>query len=144
MRHRGQINEVEVDLPKSSLGADDLAALEEAFFSRYEALYGKGSSFRGARLELVNLRCRARAATPRPAIRDVGTANVDAPQKAMRSVYWTDAAARRDTPVFDGDAMHPGAEIVGPAIVETRDTTVVIHPGQRLKADGWGNFTLDA
>jgi len=55
MRHKGQINEVEVVLPTSRLPDgfhDDLA---NRFFARYEQLYGKSSSFRGARLEMVDV-----------------------------------------------------------------------------------------
>jgi N-methylhydantoinase A len=44
--------------------------------------------------------------------------------------------------VYDGEAMRPGNALAGPAIVETRDTTVVVHPGMRLGVDPLGNFVL--
>ncbi len=50
MRHRGQINEVEVLLPEARLARGQLEALRERFVERYERLYGHGSSYRGARL----------------------------------------------------------------------------------------------
>jgi N-methylhydantoinase A len=58
-------------------------------------------------------------------------------------VYWADAKRRLDTSVYDGDCLLPGNRLEGPGIVETRDTTVVVHPGQTLSVDKFGNFELD-
>jgi N-methylhydantoinase A/oxoprolinase/acetone carboxylase beta subunit len=38
--------------------------------------------------------------------------------------------------------LKPGNRIAGPAIVETTDTTVVIHPRRTLKVDAFGNFEI--
>ncbi len=66
MRHKGQINEVEVILPwRRAEGAFE-EPLKELFYERYEQLYGSGASFRGARVEIVTYRVRATAETPRP------------------------------------------------------------------------------
>ena len=48
LRHRGQINEVEVPVAGASLSDGDLQPLAEAFYEKYERLYGRGSSFRGS------------------------------------------------------------------------------------------------
>jgi N-methylhydantoinase A/oxoprolinase/acetone carboxylase beta subunit len=32
--------------------------------------------------------------------------------------------------------------VKGPAIVETADTTVVVHPGRTLRVDALGNFEI--
>src|SRR5258708_7960866 len=66
MRHRGQINEVEVMLPEKRVGGPLWGPLHRRFYARYEQLYGSGSSYGEARLEIVTLRLRATAATPRP------------------------------------------------------------------------------
>lgn len=44
--------------------------------------------------------------------------------------------------MYDGDALASGNQIKGPAIVETADTSVVVHPGSTLKFDTLGNFEL--
>ena len=31
----------------------------------------------------------------------------------------------------------------GPAIVESRSSTVVVHPGNELAVDGYGNITIE-
>src|SRR5215469_6505571 len=66
MRHRGQINEVEVPLPEKRLAGAFEPTLRRRFSVRYEQLYGRGSSYAEARAEIVTLRLRASAATPRP------------------------------------------------------------------------------
>src|SRR5437773_3806046 len=66
VRHKGQINEVEVLLPWSRLPADFEPNLRKMFVERYEQLYGRGSALAGAQLEFVVSRLRARALTPRP------------------------------------------------------------------------------
>jgi N-methylhydantoinase A/oxoprolinase/acetone carboxylase beta subunit len=35
-----------------------------------------------------------------------------------------------------------GNTIKGPAIVETSDTNVVVHPGRTLRVDALGNFEI--
>ena len=42
MRHRGQINEVEVMLPEGRLEGDFAEPLRQRFYDRYEQLYGRG------------------------------------------------------------------------------------------------------
>ncbi len=66
MRHKGQINEVEVMLPEERVRSSLWEPLHQRFYARYEQLYGSGSSYGEARLEIVTLRLRATAATPRP------------------------------------------------------------------------------
>ena len=44
--------------------------------------------------------------------------------------------------MFDGEKLASGNQIKGPAIVETSDTTVVVHPGTMLRLDALGNFEL--
>jgi hypothetical protein len=36
----------------------------------------------------------------------------------------------------------PGNGIVGPSVVETPDTAVVLRPGQLLQVDAFGNFEI--
>lgn len=145
LRHRGQINEVEVPLPGESLDEAGLPALVEAFYEKYERLYGRGSSFRGARLEAVTFRVHAGAPLPKPVLPRLEPVAAEPPQGARRpsrQVYWAEAKAWRESPVFDGSLLEHGHVVAGPAIVETTDTTVVVHPGQTLRIDALGNFEL--
>jgi N-methylhydantoinase A len=146
MRHKGQINEVEVTLPAPRVSGDFHEALRERFYARYEQLYGRGSSYRNARLEIVTFRLRATAATPKPNLSAgaTGTERIaDAARRGSRPVYWADLKRAETTPIFDGAHLAPGNRIDGPAVIETTDTTVVVHPGRHLTVDTYGNFAID-
>ena len=144
MRHRGQINEVEVPLPEKRLKPGFEPALRRRFAARYEQLYGRGSSYGEARVEIVTLRLRASAATPRPRLARVAKRAriVARAGRGKRSVYWSDLGRTAATPIYDGALLVPGNRLAGPAIVETTDTTVVVHPGRALAVDAFGNFEL--
>jgi N-methylhydantoinase A len=141
VRHKGQINEVEVPLPWTRLPADYDPRLRRLFVGRYEQLYGRGSALPGAQLEIVVCRLRARALTPRPRLTRARSASGRIPKGAVlepRRIWWRKGLKR--TPVFDGAQLVAGNTLRGPAIVETTDTTVVVHPGTTLRVDNLGNF----
>jgi N-methylhydantoinase A len=145
VRHRGQINEVEVLLPWDRVPESYEPLLRKLFVQKYEKLYGRGSALAGAQLEIVVARLRARALTPRPKLvvsRRNSSVIPGAARRKPRSIYWPDLGKLRKTPVFDGEKLAIGNRIKGPAIVETADTTVVVHPGRTLRLDALGNFEI--
>lgn len=146
LRHRGQINEVEVPVESDFFDDAIMHDVIERFFDKYDATYGKGAAFRNGRLEIVTLRCRAISEGGRPPFQQVLLKDGDVPAAAVRPsrrVYWTSLKSRVETDIFDGDSLPAGARINGPAIVETALTTVVVHPGQFLTVDTYGNFEIN-
>src|SRR5687768_61216 len=142
VRHRGQINEVELLLPYGRIPSNYEPALRALFTERYEKLYGRGSALAGAQLELVVCRLRARALTPRPKLNKASKTTRSIPKQALRKprqIYWS---GLKKTPVYDGERLAAGNTITGPAIVETSDTAVVVHPGRTLRVDSLGNFEI--
>ena len=142
VRHKGQINEVEVLLPYGRLPSRYEPQLRRLFTERYEKLYGRGSALAGAQLELVVYRLRARALTPRPRLVKAKGGSKVIPRDALRKPRLIQWASLRKTPVYDGERLAIGNRIRGPAIVETSDTTVVVHPGRTLAVDPLGNFEI--
>jgi len=145
LRHKGQIHEVEVLLPWTRAASGYEPVLRKRFVERYEQLYGRGSALAGAQLEIVVCRLRARALTPRPKLVRARTSSAKIAPRALlrkREIYWPDLKRRRLTPIYDGERLVTGNRIAGPAIVETADTTVVVHPGRSLRLDPLGNFEM--
>ncbi len=145
VRHKGQINEVELSLPFSRFSSSYETRLRKDFVARYEQLYGRGSALAGAQLELAVFRLRARALTQKPRLVVSKTASRSIPRRAKRKkrdIFWPDLKKHRATPVFDGEKLLAGNRVEGPAIVETADTTVVVQPGATLRLDALGNFEI--
>ena len=145
MRHRGQINEVEVLLAGKRLHGSFAEGLSRRFYTRYEQLYGRGSSYAEARLEIVTLRLRATAATQPPKLTAARKRSAMPGARALlgkRNIYWAELKKAVTSPIYDGALLVPGNRMRGPAVIETTDTTVVVHPRRALEVDAFGNFEI--
>jgi N-methylhydantoinase A len=146
IRYKGQINEVEVPVPAGDLDETALARLVGDFHRRYETVYGQGAGFLEARVEVVTYRVRASAVSPKPRIvaaPEAAREPVAEARRPSRPVYWSELGDFDVTPVFLGDRLTPGNVIVGPAIVQVPDTTIVVHPFQTARVDPYGNVLID-
>jgi N-methylhydantoinase A len=144
MRHKGQINEVEV-VVTAPLSDNDLETLHAQFLERYELIYGKGASLPWAKLEAVTFRIRAFAKTPKPDLvpQEISGSQVEpAAQVSVRPIYWSEPRQTVETPIYSGAKLMSGNQICGPAVIETTDTTLVVHPGRQVDVDVFGNFVL--
>jgi N-methylhydantoinase A/oxoprolinase/acetone carboxylase beta subunit len=63
--------------------------------------------------------------------------------KGERSAYWEAYGGFHPTPIVDRDSLKPENVLEGPAIVEGRDTTVVLEPGAKLTVDPYLNFIIE-
>jgi N-methylhydantoinase A len=145
MRYVKQVFEVAVPIDLEALRSGGSEVLETAFETAYENLYGKGSGFREAGIELVTLRVTAVGRSEiRPQLpqRPLGGADASAAKRSSRPVYWRRLGGFEDTPVYDGQKLQPGNRIEGPAMIEERATGVPVHPGQLLEMDGMGNLII--
>jgi N-methylhydantoinase A len=139
----GQGYEVRVPLPAGALDEGSRATLVEAFETVYKQLYGRI----GPNVGLEIMSWRLVVSGPRPTLRlraegpDSGTA--EQALKGSRRVYHPEWREYRESPVYDRYKLAPGATFVGPAIVEERESTVVIGPGGRCMVDVLRNLRVD-
>ena len=140
MKFNLQIHRVEVPVPEGDLGPAEAEAQVGAFVERYEEIYGRGSAFAGAGVQIGVLRvvARGRVRTPRPQALGEGAA---ARPASERPVWWANGGFR-DTPVYDGTELGAGAAFYGPAVVEMPETTIVVPPGHRGRVDALGSFVI--
>ena len=142
MRYVGQGYEVQVPLEDHRSPEGMHARLARAFEAAYLQLYGRTE--RGAPLEIVSWRVVVMTETPdiTPAavatLRDEGNA-----LKGRRPVY--SALSRRfvETPVYDRYRLGMETDLRGPAIVEERESTVVVPEGARITVDRYRNLIVD-
>lgn len=143
MRHRGQGHEIVVDLPWKSLADIDLdRELRPHFYERYETLYGHAHKH----LDLEVMTCRLRASGPRPTV-DLPKARpadggAETALKGRRRAYLPDARDFVEMPVYDRERLPAGAQIVGPAIVEEKDSTALVGGHAVARVDEYLNLVV--
>ncbi|MGE0876803.1 MAG: hydantoinase/oxoprolinase family protein [Burkholderiales bacterium] len=141
LRYVGQSSELSVRLRGTTLDAAVLEALREDFQQAYLETFGYASD---EPLELVNLRLTARGARPnRLAFGNVRLEEAAlAGVQGMRQVSFARGEALVQTPVVARGALGEAFRD-GPLIVESYDTTVVVPPGARVRADAIGNLIVE-
>jgi N-methylhydantoinase A/oxoprolinase/acetone carboxylase beta subunit len=141
VRYAGQGHELSVPLPAGPLDGDALPAIQRAHARVYEAHYGY-SEPPGAPLEATNWKLEIACVAPPLAIEPSGGGGRDA-RKGSRPVYFPEAAGFVDCAVYDRYRLGPGVTVAGPAVVEERETTAVLLPGDRAAVDRHGNLIIE-
>jgi N-methylhydantoinase A len=110
------------------------------FHDRHEQRYGH--AYPEEPVELVTVRLRARGLVDEPDLRaeSVDGTVADAVTETREVVY--DGRAR-ETRVYERDTLPTDAEFDGPAVVEGRESTVVVHPDQRVRVDEYRNLHVE-
>jgi N-methylhydantoinase A len=84
---------------------------------------------------------RPRLALPR-APRRPG-ASADTARKGGRRAWVPEQRVFAEVPVFDRYALAAGVALAGPAILEERESTVLLGAGAWARVDEWGNLVAD-
>jgi N-methylhydantoinase A len=140
LRYENQEHGVEVLLPDGEIDPAAVDEIAESFHRAYEREY----TYRlDAPIEFVGTHVVAiaeigkLAPMPLPA---TGRELTDA-VKGRRSVdYATEGVHEAD--VYDGALLEPGMTLDGPAIIETKGSTVVVHPANEAAVDDYGNLII--
>jgi N-methylhydantoinase A len=132
LRYRGQ--SFELTVPFS--GLDEL---EARFHVEHSQRYGY--RMEDEPVELVSLRLVATLAVPKPELRAEPVGKAPALPDRRRTVNldgdWHQVA------ILEGDRLAPGSAIVGPAMVEYPESTVVVRQGWRGAVDQVGSLELE-
>jgi N-methylhydantoinase A len=62
--------------------------------------------------------------------------------RERRSLYLDAQAGFEIAPVYDGNQLRPGHAIDGPALIEEKNTTILIGHNDRLEIDAADNFLI--
>jgi 5-oxoprolinase (ATP-hydrolysing)/N-methylhydantoinase A len=142
MRLTGQFHDIEVPVPNGPLDSRAAAPLREAFEREYRRRYH--AVLTGYAPLVLNWRLRAVGPEPRVTVPH-GAALLDGaarPPVAARPAYFPEAGGMADTPVLDRYALPVGARRDGPLIVEERESTTIVGPGDALWVDEAGNLRV--
>jgi len=140
LRYENQEHSVEVPLPAGPIDEAAMDEITETFHGSYEREYTyrleAPTEFVGAHIvAIAEVGKLAPTALPTTG-RRLGDA-----LKGRRAVdYATDGIHEAD--IYAGELLDPGMSFDGPAIVETKGSTVVVHPGNELTVDDYGNLVI--
>ena len=124
LRYFGQQNEVTITFPEDPRLGRSGADITRIFEAAYLAQYGVLPSH--VPVEIVSWRLTATGPDADVQhVRNIATSSSQ--QKGTRAVtLW---GAGRQVPVYDRGALATGCQIDGPAIIEERETTIILPPG---------------
>ncbi len=142
-RYIGQGYEVRTPVPAGRVGTESKEGMIQEFERVYRQLYGREGPAVG--VEVVNWRVQTSGPKPRMILRpdDATTGSAKEAVKGERPVYHPEWGEYRPTPVYDRYRLDSGASFDGPAIVEERESTVVIGPGARCTIDELRNLRVN-
>ena len=141
MSYAGQTHTVAVPMPLGEDGSGNLdaAGVLAAFRATYSGAYGR---LLEAPVRVLNLRSAVVGLRPKIdllSLAPVGGSMGEA-SRGVRRVHlggWVEAA------VYERLALPVGAEVVGPAVLEQPDTTILVLAGQVGRVDRFGNLVLE-
>ena len=133
MRYAGQSSELGIPVGQSALSPQILAEVVEQFHLEHERSYGYSS--RTERVQLVNLRLRARGMDRQDHLPSPAALRTSGSRKAAteRQVFFGPERGCIKAPILRrGDLT--AKVLAGPLIVEEYDTTIVVPPGGEIHA----------
>jgi len=138
MRFVGQGTETSVTVPAG--GDDWVERAEAAFRSAYGSRFGDVAP-RGVEVEILTWRVNARGRDPEARLGFAGHAEGES-RTGTRPAWFPDHGYV-DAAVHDRYRLRPGAELHGPALVEERESTLVVPPGARCTVGDDGTILLE-
>jgi N-methylhydantoinase A len=145
MRYRRQVHVVTAPLGIGPVNEELLDEATARFEALYRERYGPEAAYREAGIELVTFRVRGSGVVRKPELAELPLENPDATGARLGTVRaWVDETGRReDVPGFSFELLRPGNRLVGPALVWTPITTVVVAPGYEAQMDSYRNLVLE-
>jgi N-methylhydantoinase A len=142
MRYRRQVHVIGTPIEgPENLSASDLDRARARFEALYAERYGKEAGYREAGTEMVAFHVRGIARLRKPELREQPPADRD-PEAAYVETRDSHFGGMRAARCYDFERLQSGNEIVGPAIIWTPITTVVVHPGQKALCDPYKNIAI--
>ncbi|WP_345900788.1 hydantoinase/oxoprolinase family protein, partial [Martelella sp. UBA3392] len=140
-RYQNQEFAVEVPVPAGPVTDETLTKMVSEFHEIYEREY----TYRlAAGVEIIGLHLVAAAEVGKlelVALPKTGAKLEDAVKGRRMVDYATEG--RHEATIYDSTKFEPGMAFTGPAVIEDPGTTIVVHPGNRVSIDEFGNTHIE-
>jgi N-methylhydantoinase A len=118
----------------------DIASIRADFEARHQRQFGHHQP--NGQIEIVNLRLVGVARLSGIRLPDLPLTDAAPVPHEQRAVHLDPQSGFRTVPIYDGNRMRPGQKVDGPALIEERNTTILIGAGDRLEIDASDNFLI--
>ncbi|RZL84849.1 MAG: hydantoinase/oxoprolinase family protein [Rhodococcus sp. (in: high G+C Gram-positive bacteria)] len=143
IRYTMQMTEVSTPVATGKLDVHDIDAIGKEFERLYENIYGKGSGFSEAGLQIITYRVRAIGQLHiRPVLPEHQLVDEPAQPSGTREVFLDVVHGVEPTTIYDYTQLGSGHRIGGPAVVEAPTTTVALPRGTTTTVDRLGNLVI--
>lgn len=141
MRYAGQSYELNIPYTAASNASEkEIQTLVEKFHTAHAQRFGYART--DAPAEIVNLRLTAIGETDKPPIQPMSVTDTDASKARISQNPVIFENASLPTDFYRREALHPGNQIAGPAIVTEFSATTVIPPNFSAVVDVYQNLIL--
>ncbi len=143
MRYVGQEHAVHVELPAALFAAQDRDGIKARFDAVHATRYGYAAPAEKA--EIVSLRGAVTGLLRKPPFERIAEGGVAPPADAhrgSRAVYFAESSGYVETPTYQRAQLTAGNRIAGPALIEEYASTTVVHPGDTLEVDAFGDLVI--
>ena len=141
MRYRKQGYEIRVPIPDGPLDASRENDIRQRFEATYTEIYGH--TVANTPIDVMSWRVVAHGPKPALTLPTVKAGGTGAAQKGTRAVYLPGAKGLAEVPVYDRYALAANSEFAGPAIVEERESTVVVNGPAAIRVDARNTLIVD-
>jgi len=140
MRYLGQGYELEVPIDSGKITNRILGSVRRAFDTLHQQNYGFCKP--DDPTEIVNLRivCFGRLTKPELRKKRPAKSNPEGALKGKRNVFMK--GRLRNTSIYDREMLNSGNVVSGPAIIEQKDSTTILFPGNIGRVDVYGNIII--
>ncbi len=139
-RYLNQQWDMEISLPVNEIKNEkDVQIISKAFHDTHFQRYAVKED--DSIIECMDWKGRLSAILDKPTIPKVTATTKKAKESRISEAYFNETG-KTSTPIYLGQELLPGMEIIGPAIIEEPTTTVVIYPDTKAEITETRNYLV--
>ncbi len=147
MKFGGQVHTLRITSPHLQLRSeDDVKVVCDQFILNFSEVYDKIALYPEGGIETQHFILHTilpRHKIDLPSYPLAGELVSKSAIKGKRDAFWEEYNGFHQTPIIDQSGLKPGNMLEGPAIVESKNTTLVLPPGARMKVDKYLNSIIE-
>jgi len=142
MRYFGQNFELTIPINVEKIDQSNLQDILDLFHHEHKREYGYCRE--GAKVQIVNYRVTALGKVSTIQLPERAEEGPDCSGAIIdnREVYFEETSGYVPTNIYARDSLKAGNRIIGPAIIEQMDATIVVPPGHHVRVDRYLNLLI--